>query len=118
MTELAISARNITVVFQDLGSRARRKKDPDDGAVKALTDVSFDVRAGEAFGIVGSNGAGKSTLMRVIGQTLIPDSGELTVRGATSTLLQLGVGFNPQLDGSRNIYLGCLAAGLPKKRVD
>jgi len=118
MTEPAITARNITVVFKDLGSRARRKKDPDGGAVKALTDVSFDVRAGEAFGIVGSNGAGKSTLMRVIGQTLIPDSGELTVRGATSTLLQLGVGFNPQLDGSRNIYLGCLAAGLPKKRVD
>jgi len=118
MTEPAITARNITVVFKDLGSSARRKKDPDNGGVKALTDVSFDVRAGEAFGIVGSNGAGKSTLMRVIGQTLIPDSGELTVRGATSTLLQLGVGFNPQLDGSRNIYLGCLAAGMPKKRVD
>ena len=118
MTESAISARNITVVFKDRGPRARRKKDPDAGAVKALTDVSFDVRAGEAFGIVGSNGAGKSTLMRVIGETLIPDAGTLTVRGATSTLLQLGVGFNPDLDGSRNIYLGCLAAGMPKKRVD
>jgi ABC-type polysaccharide/polyol phosphate transport system ATPase subunit len=118
MTELAISARNITVVFKDLATGARRRKGADNGGVKALTDVSFDVRAGEAFGIVGSNGAGKSTLMRVIGQTLIPDSGDLTVRGATSTLLQLGVGFNPQLDGSRNIYLGCLAAGMPKKRVD
>jgi ABC-type polysaccharide/polyol phosphate transport system ATPase subunit len=115
----AISARNITVTFTRRGpsSRLRRRgKEPE--AVHALRDVSFEVRHGEAFGIIGPNGAGKSTLMRVVGQTLVPDTGDVTVRGATSTLLQLGVGFNMSLDGSRNIVLGLLAAGLSMAQIE
>ena len=85
--------------------------------VVALDAVSFKVRSGEAFGIIGRNGAGKSTLMRVLGRTLAPDGGQLSVRGETSTLLQLGVGFNPDLSGAKNIHLGCLAAGLTRSET-
>ena len=86
--------------------------------VEALKAVSFEVQKGEAFGIVGQNGAGKSTLLRVMARTLRPDDGRVVVRGRMSTLLQLGVGFNAELSGSRNIYLGGLVAGLTKKQVD
>ncbi len=86
--------------------------------VVALDDVSFQVERGEAFGIVGANGAGKSTLLRVMARTLKPNTGRVVVNGKTSTLLQLGVGFNPQLSGARNVYLGGLAAGLTRREID
>ena len=86
--------------------------------VEALKDVSFEVQKGEAFGVIGQNGAGKSTLLRVMARTLRPDEGRVVIRGRMSTLLQLGVGFNAELSGSRNIYLGGLVAGLTKKQVD
>lgn len=86
--------------------------------VVALNDVSFRVEKGEAFGIVGHNGAGKSTLLRVLAGTLRPNSGKVVINGRASTLLQLGVGFNPELSGARNIYLGGLAAGLRKAEID
>ena len=125
MTALAISAEEISVRFRpylerrptlrrtvaNLGSRVRAD-------VVALDDVSFTVRKGEAYGIVGSNGAGKSTLLRVLAGTLKPDDGRAVTYGKMSTLLQLGVGFNAQLSGARNIYLGGLAAGLRKHEVD
>jgi lipopolysaccharide transport system ATP-binding protein len=86
--------------------------------VIALDDVSFRVEKGEAFGIVGRNGAGKSTLLRVMARTLRPNTGRVVVNGRASTLLQLGVGFNPELSGHRNIYLGGLAAGLRRVDID
>jgi len=86
--------------------------------VVALDDVSFRVERGEAFGVIGHNGAGKSTLLRVMARTLRPDAGRVVVNGRVSTLLQLGVGFNGQLSGDRNIYLGGLAAGLKRSEID
>lgn len=86
--------------------------------VVALDNVTFSVSAGEAFGIIGRNGAGKSTLLKCVAGTLRPNSGKVVVNGKTSTLLQLGVGFNPELSGRRNIYLGGLAAGMRKREVD
>lgn len=86
--------------------------------VVALDDVTFRVEKGEAFGVIGRNGAGKSTLLRVMARTLKPNTGRVVVNGRASTLLQLGVGFNPELSGARNIYLGGLSAGLRKAEVD
>lgn len=86
--------------------------------VVALDDVSFRVEKGEAFGIIGNNGAGKSTLLRVMARTLKPNTGRVVVNGRASTLLQLGVGFNLELSGTRNIYLGGLAAGLRRADID
>lgn len=62
--------------------------------------------------------AGKSTLLRVLAGTLRPDTGKAVINGRTSTLLQLGVGFNTELSGRRNIYLGGLAGGLRKAQID
>ena len=96
-------------------SRLRAREQVD---VVALDDVTFRIEQGEAFGIIGKNGAGKSTLLRVVARTLRPNEGRVVVNGKTSTLLQLGVGFNPQLSGARNVYLGGLAAGLTKRQID
>ena len=95
--------------------RMRHREQQD---VIALDGVSFKVARGEAYGIIGRNGAGKSTLLRCIAGTLRPNSGKVVVNGKLSTLLQLGVGFNPELSGHRNIYLGALAAGLRKREID
>lgn len=86
--------------------------------IVALDDVSFEVEAGSAFALIGRNGAGKSTLMRVLAGTLPPDRGRVEVRGRLSSLLSLGVGFNNQLPGRENIYLGGLAVGLHRHEID
>lgn len=125
MSELAILAEGVTVRFKPyierkptlrraLANVGMREK----AEIVALDSVSFTVNRGEAFGVIGPNGAGKSTLMRVLAGTLRPDEGRAITSGRTSTLLQLGVGFNNELSGARNIYLGGLAAGMRKKDID
>jgi ABC-type polysaccharide/polyol phosphate transport system ATPase subunit len=86
--------------------------------VKALKNVSFEVRNGTSMGIIGANGAGKSTLMRAMAGILPPTSGSIEVWGKASTLLALGVGFNQNLSGRENIILGGLASGLSRKEVE
>ena len=86
--------------------------------VQAVTDVSFEVPSGTVLGVVGANGAGKSTLVRTIAGILPPSQGRVEVRGRVSTLLALGVGFNPRLTGRENVVLGGLAAGLSREVVD
>jgi ABC-type polysaccharide/polyol phosphate transport system ATPase subunit len=93
-----------------------RRRAPEE--VVALNHVSFSVNRGEAFGVIGRNGAGKSTLLRCVAGTLRPNGGKAVVHGKTSTLLQLGVGFIPELTGRRNVYLGGLAAGMRKRDID
>ncbi len=85
---------------------------------EALKHVSFDVADGTAMGIIGANGAGKSTLMRAMAGILPPTTGRIEVRGRVSTLLSLGVGFNPNLSGRENVVLGGLAAGLTRKEIE
>ncbi|MDA8434874.1 MAG: ABC transporter ATP-binding protein [Actinomycetales bacterium] len=86
--------------------------------VLALHDVSFEITHGTVLGIVGHNGAGKSTLMRAIAGILPPSAGRIEVHGRISTLLALGVGFNPALSGRENVMLGGLAAGLSREEVN
>jgi lipopolysaccharide transport system ATP-binding protein len=84
----------------------------------ALKDVSFDVRRGEAVGIVGRNGAGKSTLLQLIAGTLAPTSGDVQVNGRVAALLELGSGFNPEFTGRENVYLNASILGLSAQEVD
>jgi ABC-type polysaccharide/polyol phosphate transport system ATPase subunit len=121
----AIVAEGITVRFRPLVDRRPtlrraigRMRRRETQEIVALDKVDLDIRKGEAFGVVGRNGAGKSTILRVMAKTLRPDEGTINVYGKTSTLLQLGVGFNQQLSGRRNVYLGGLAAGLRKRDID
>jgi len=86
--------------------------------VRALSDVSIDVHYGTVLGIIGSNGAGKSSLMRVISGIVPPTQGRVEVFGSVSTLLALGVGFNPAMTGRDNVYLGGLAAGMSRHEID
>jgi len=86
--------------------------------IKAVQDVSFDVRQGAVLGIIGNNGAGKSTLVRTIAGILPPTRGRIEVHGRVSTLLSLGVGFNGQLSGHENVVLGGLAAGYSRTEIE
>jgi lipopolysaccharide transport system ATP-binding protein len=86
-------------------------------AVLALDDVNFEVKRGEAFGIIGRNGAGKSTLLQVLAGTLQPSKGSFLLRGRVTALLELGSGFNPEFTGSENIYLAGAILGIDRAEM-
>lgn len=71
----------------------------------ALQDVSFEVAAGKAFGVLGHNGTGKSTLLGVLLGTIAPDRGTVQVHARVASLLEIGAGFHPELTGRENIFL-------------
>lgn len=84
----------------------------------ALEDVSFQLRRGEAVGLVGKNGSGKSTLLRIIAGLIKPDAGSVEINGRVAPLIALGAGFNPILTGRENIYANMSILGLSKKEID
>jgi ABC-type polysaccharide/polyol phosphate transport system ATPase subunit len=84
----------------------------------ALQDVSFEVKRGETFCIVGENGSGKSTLLQLVAGILEPTSGTASVAGRVSALLELGAGFNPEFSGRDNVYLNGSILGLTTRQID
>lgn len=85
---------------------------------KVLRGVSFEVRQGDFFGIVGRNGSGKSTLLKLISQIYVPEKGSITVDGRLVPFIELGVGFNPELTGRENIYLNGALLGFSRSEID
>ncbi|MEM8504665.1 MAG: polysaccharide ABC transporter ATP-binding protein [Cyanobacteria bacterium P01_D01_bin.1] len=83
----------------------------------ALQDVSFELKRGEALGLVGKNGSGKSTLLRIIAGLIKPDVGTVIINGRVAPLIALGAGFNPVLTGRENIYANMSILGMTKAEI-
>lgn len=85
---------------------------------EVLKGISFEVKKGEAIGIIGQNGCGKSTTLKLLTKIMYPDSGEIEIKGRVSSLIELGAGFHPDMSGRENIYTNAAIFGLNKKEID
>ena len=85
---------------------------------EVLKGVSFEVKRGEAVGLIGHNGCGKSTTLKCLSKILYPNDGTVEMRGRVSSLLELGAGFHPDLSGRENIYINAAIFGLGRKEID
>ncbi|SMC20990.1 ABC-2 type transport system ATP-binding protein [Clostridium acidisoli DSM 12555] len=86
--------------------------------IDVLKDASFKIEKGETVGIIGENGTGKSTSLKLISNILKPNAGEIIVNGKISSLLEIGVGFQPDLSGRENVYMYGSILGLSKSEID
>lgn len=123
--EIAIDVKNITKsfkVFLDKGSQLKerllfRKRSRYEER-KVLRGISFQVKKGEAVGLIGHNGCGKSTTLKLLTKIMYPDTGTITMNGRVSSLIELGAGFHPDMSGRENIYTNASIFGLTKKEID
>ncbi len=84
----------------------------------AVREVSFQLSGGDALALIGANGAGKSTLLKLITGTVRPTTGRIGVAGSISSILELGLGFNPEFTGRQNVYFAAGLMGLPTSRIN
>lgn len=96
------------------GRRTPRRR-PD--AHAAVDGISLELRPGEAVGVIGPNGSGKSTLLKLIAGVTLPTAGEVCTRGRVASLIELGVGFHPDLTGEENIWYTAAVLGMPRASI-
>lgn len=125
MSDISINIKNVSKIYKLYDKPIDRLKESLSISKKcfhrdfyALNDISFDVKRGETVGIIGKNGSGKSTLLKIITGVLSPSSGEVTVNGRVSALLELGAGFNMEFTGIQNIYLNGTMMGYSSAEVE
>lgn len=125
-TEPAISVQNTSKIFKLPHERASSVKTlvlnfyrhhRSFENQKALQDISFEIKKGEFFGIVGRNGSGKSTLLKLLAGIYSPTKGRIHVNGKLTPFIELGVGFNPELTGRDNIFLNGALLGFTRKEM-
>lgn len=83
-----------------------------------LNDINFEIKKGQAVGLIGKNGCGKSTTLKLLTRIMYPDSGTVEMRGRVSSLIELGAGFHPDMSGRQNIYTNASIFGLTKKEIE
>lgn len=124
--DLAIKVENISKTFKIPHQKIRTLRGAFINAFrtktyeefKALDGVSFEVKKGEFFGIIGKNGSGKSTLLKILAGIYQPDNGRMKIDGLISPFLELGIGFHPDLSGRDNVYLNATVLGLTRAQID
>jgi len=121
MNQIALDIKNISKKFslnkpQGL-SLSRDKSSSKQNQLVALDDVSFSVSKGEILGIIGLNGSGKTTLLRIISGIYQPDSGSVSVYGKLTPILQIGTGFQGDLNANDNIMMNGLLMGMKKSEI-
>jgi lipopolysaccharide transport system ATP-binding protein len=128
MSEIAIQVDRLSKLYQlgsarsgslreSLGNKFSRGQNGQKAEFWALKDVSFQVKAGEALGIIGRNGAGKSTLLKIFSRITQPTRGRIEINGRLSSLLEVGTGFHPELTGRENIFLNGTILGMKRGEV-
>jgi ABC-type polysaccharide/polyol phosphate transport system ATPase subunit len=106
--------------LRENGGASRRWRGPfakQSAEMWALQDVSFEVRAGEALGIVGHNGAGKTTILKLLSRITAPTRGQITIRGRLAALIEVGSGFHPELTGRENVHLHGAMLGMRRSEI-
>lgn len=83
-----------------------------------LNGISFEIKKGQAVGLIGHNGCGKSTTLKLLNRIMYPDSGSIVIDGKVSSLIELGAGFHPDMSGKENIYINASIFGLTRKQID
>lgn len=111
-----IPVDKVTGLKQTIVRFSKRKKGFRDFHV--LHDISFEVKKGEFFGIVGKNGSGKSTLLKLMSGIYVPDEGLIQVNGSLTPFIELGVGFNPELTGRENVFLNGALLGFDRREIE
>jgi lipopolysaccharide transport system ATP-binding protein len=103
--------------FLKIGEVNDRLKKSSNDVVLSLNNVSFDIRQGDAIGIIGKNGAGKSTLLKILSRVTAPTTGFVKIKGRIASLLEVGTGFHPDLSGRENIFLNGAILGMRKSEI-
>ena len=127
MSEYAVSVKHLSKkftlyhekrdsIYESATSWFQKKRHNE--TLQALDDVSFNVKHGEIFGIIGSNGGGKTTLLRIISKIYSGDSGSVDVKGTIIPVLALGLGFHPELTAITNIYQSSILLGFKKEEIE
>lgn len=127
MSDYAVEVDNVTIRFNMASEKVDNLKEYVIKLLKkelifqeflAVKDVSFKVKKGEAWALIGVNGSGKSTILKAISGILKPYKGSITVNGEVAPLIELGAGFDPNLTARENIYLNGTVLGHSKKYMD